>query len=74
MDMKLYVSILCEHSEYLGRLCAEVATNLSTLKQALNDWNVPTDADTAALLDELTRVQRCLSEDTEMLGKRIHFF
>ena len=74
MDVKLHVTILRLHSEYLARLFTEVSTQLSALEQTLSEGTAITSAETGGLLEEVASLQSCLCTESEMFCHRLHVF
>ena len=74
MDVKLHVSILRRHSEYLTQLFTEVTTTLSTLEQTLSEREAPAAADTVGRLAEVAGLERRLCTEAEMFCQRLHVF
>jgi hypothetical protein len=74
MDVKLHVTILRLHGEYLARLLTEVSTQLGALEQTLSEGNALTSADTEGCLAEVASFQTRLCMEGEMFCKRLHLF
>jgi len=74
MDVKLHVTILRLHSEYLARLFTEVSTHLGTLEQTLSEGTALTSADPSGRLAEVASLQSCLCTEAEMFCHRLQIF
>jgi len=74
MDVKLHVTILRLHSEYLTRLFTEVSAQLSALEQTLSAGTALPAADTGGRLEEVASLQRRLCTESEMFCHRLHVF
>jgi hypothetical protein len=74
MDVKLHVTILRLHSEYLTRLFTEVSTHLGTLEQTLSEGSALTSTETGGLLDKVASVQSRLCTEGELFCHRLQVF
>ena len=74
MDVRVHVTILRLHSEYLARLFTEVGTQLRTLEHTLSEGHALTAAGTVGLLSEVASLQSRLCPEGEMFCQRLHLF
>jgi hypothetical protein len=74
MDVKLHVTILHLHSEYLAQLCTDVSAHLGTLKQTLSEGTALTSADTSGRLEEMAFLQRRLYTEGALFCQRLLLF
>jgi hypothetical protein len=74
MDAKLYLSILREHSEYVGQLATKLTATLRQLEQTLSEQNGHPSTNTGSSWDGVANLRTCLATEAEMLCKRLEQF
>jgi hypothetical protein len=74
MDTQLYVSILREHSEHVGRLATTLSAKLTQLEHTLSKQGGAPSPDTVALAEGLAPLQQKLFTETELFCRRLQVF
>jgi hypothetical protein len=74
MDNQLYISILGDHSDHIGKVAAELSAQLQQLAQALREPQSAAPMDTAACLAGVERLQGRLVAETDIFCQRLSIF
>ncbi len=75
MDAKIWVPILCTHSQYVIRLATELTLTLRTLEQVLNEQiDNPVHTTMDGYGEKIAELRRLLTMETNMFCQRFNAF